>query len=130
MDFGKKRLGNWVFTKYNKDGVPFIKVSPVSGEFSWEYSAFDETFVHIEDALDSEGGHGGFQTCISIMGMFLHAKDPIFYDLYIKCLEVYAEVAEIRKPTTREEERDIIDKLKLRYEIDEELKKFNEDKSV
>jgi hypothetical protein len=21
MDFGKKRLGNWVITKYNKDGV-------------------------------------------------------------------------------------------------------------
>ncbi len=36
MDFGKKRLGNWVITKYNKDGVTHIKVMPVSGEFSWE----------------------------------------------------------------------------------------------
>ena len=31
MEFGKKRLGNWIVTKYNKDGVPFIKISPVSG---------------------------------------------------------------------------------------------------
>lgn len=123
MKFGKMRLGNWVFTKYNKDGVPFIKVSPVSGEFSWEYSALDDVFVHIESALDDENRHVGFQTCMSIMGMFLHAKDPIFYDLYIKCLEVYDDIAEKLKPSTQEDERKIIDDMRVEYKINEQIMK-------
>ena len=123
MEFGKKRLGNWIVTKYNKDGVPFIKISPVSGEFGWEYSSLDEMFPFIEAAIDDESSHNGFHTCIGIMGMFLHAKDPVFYDLYLKCMEVYAEVAEIRKPTTHEEELEIIKEMKVEYELAEELKK-------
>lgn len=121
MDFGKKRLGNWVITKYVKDGVPFIQIKPVSGEFSWEYSNLDEVFPFIEAAVDNEDIYGGFQTCLSIMGMFLHAKDPVFYDLYLKCLEVYADIADKRNPTTHEEERQIIEEMKVEYEIAQEL---------
>lgn len=121
MDFGKKRLGNWVITKYVKDGVPFIQIKPVSGEFSWEYSNLDEVFPFIEAAVDNEDIHGGFQTCLSIMGMFLHAKDPVFYDLYLKCLEVYADIADKRNPTTHEEERQIIEEMKVEYEMAQEL---------
>lgn len=128
MNFGKKRLGNWVVTKYKKRGVPFIKVQPVSGEFSWEYSSLDEAYPFIEQAVDDEGSHDGLHTCLGIMGMFLHAKDPVFYDLYIKCMEVYAEVAEIRKPTTHEEELDIIRNMKIQYELAEELKNMEENK--
>lgn len=123
MDFGKKRLGNWVVTKYNKDGVPHIKISPVSGEYSWEYSSMDSMYVFVESAVDNEGIHNGFQTCIGIMGSFIHAADPVFYDLYLKCMELYAEVAEVRKPTTHEEELDIIREMKVEYELGDELKK-------
>lgn len=129
MEFGKKRLGNWVITKYNNEGVPFIKIKPVSGEFSWEYSSFDEIFTFIEAAVDNEDVHSGFQTCLSIMGMFLHAKDPVFYDLYLKCLEVYADIADKRKPSTQEEERQIIEEMKVEYEIAEELKNIDEKES-
>lgn len=129
MEFGKKRLGNWVITKYNNEGVPFIKIKPVSGEFSWEYSSFDEMFTFIEAAVDNEDVHSGFQTCLSIMGMFLHAKDPVFYDLYLKCLEVYADIADKRNPTTHEEEKQIIDEMKVEYEIAEELKNIDEKES-
>lgn len=123
MKFGKKRLGNWVVKKYNKKGIPFIKVSPVSGEFSWEYSSMDATFATIEHAIDNESTHNGLQACLGIMGSFIHASDPIFYDLYVKCLETYAEIAEVRRPTTQAEEREIIREMKVQYEIDEELKK-------
>lgn len=123
MEFGKKRLGNWIVTKYNKEGVPFIRIKPVSGEFAWEYSSLDEMFPFIEAAIDDESSHNGFQTCIGIMGMFIHAKDPVFYDLCLKCMEVYAEVAEIRKPTTHEEELEIIKEMKVEYELAEELEK-------
>lgn len=129
MEFGKKRLGNWVITKYNNEGVPFIKIKPVSGEFSWEYSSFDEMFTFIEAAVDNEDVHSGFQTCLSIMGMFLHAKDPVFYDLYLKCLEVYADIADKRQPTTHEDERQIIEEMKVEYEIAEELKNIDDKES-
>lgn len=128
MDFGKKRLGNWVITKYNKDGVPHIKVSPVSGEYSWEYSGFDEMFVKIEDAVDSGENLDGFQTCLAIMGGFLHAESPIFYDLYWKCLYEYGKIADERKPSTREEERQIIEDMKLQYELEKEAKEADEGK--
>lgn len=127
MDFGKKRLGNWVITKYNKYGVPHIKVMPVSGEFSWEYSSLDEMFPYVEAAIDDDSVHHGFQTCISIMGMFLHAKDPLFYDLYLKCLECYSGIAEVRKPTTHEEELEIINEMKVEYEMAEELNEIKEE---
>ena len=123
MEFGKKQLGNWIITKYNKEGVPFIRIKPVSGEFAWEYSSLDEMFPYIEAAIDDEASHNGFHTCIGIMGMFIHAKDPVFYDLYLKCMEVYAEVAEIRKPTTHEEELEIINEMKVEYELAGELGK-------
>ena len=123
MDFGKKRLGNWVITKYNKDGVPFIKIKPVSGEYSWEYSSLDSMFSVVESAVDDETTHNGFQTCIGIMGSFIHAADPVFYDLYIKCMECYAEVAEVRKPNTHEEELEIIREMKVEYELGDELNK-------
>lgn len=123
MDFGKKRLGNWVITKYNKDGVPFIKIKPVSGEYSWEYSSLDSMFSVVESAVDDEATHNGFQTCIGIMGSFIHAADPVFYDLCIKCMECYAEIAEVRKPTTHEEELEIIREMKVEYELGEELNK-------
>ena len=126
MDFGKIRLGNWVITKYEKDGVPFIQVKPVSGEFLWEYSAMDEVYPFIEAAIDDKGGHDGFQTCISIIGMFLHAKDPVFYYLYIKCLEEYDKIASVRKPTTHEEELEIINEMRVEYELAEELKKLKD----
>jgi hypothetical protein len=125
MEFGEKRLGNWVVAKYDNEGLPFIRIKPVSGEFSWEYSNLDEIFPFIEAAMDNENTHNGFQTCLSIMGMFLHAKDPIFYDLYLKCLEVYADIAAKRNPTTQEEERQIIDEMKVEYEIAEELKNMD-----
>lgn len=122
MKFGKKRLGNWVVTKYKKSGVPFIKIKPVSGEFSWEYSSLDATFATIEHAIDNESTHNGLQTCLGIMGSFIHASDPVFYDLFVKCLETYAEIAEVRRPTTQAEEREIISEMKVQYEINEELK--------
>ena len=127
MDFGKKRLGNWVITKYNKNGVPFIQVKPVSGEYSWEYSSMDSMYVFMEAAVDGESMHNGFQTCIGIMGSFIHAADPVFYDLYLKCMEMYSEVAEVRKPSTQEEEREIIREMKVQYELAEELKKDKEE---
>lgn len=127
MEFGKKQLGNWIITKYNKDGVPFIRIKPVSGEFAWEYSSLDEMFPYIEAAVDDESSHNGFHTCISIMGMFLHAKDPLFYDLYLKCLECYSGIAEVRKPTTHEEELEIINEMKVEYEMAEELNEIKEE---
>lgn len=130
MDFGKKRLGNWVITKYNKSGVPFIQVKPVSGEFAWEYSSMDSMFVTIENAVDDERQHIGLQTCLGVMGAFIHKSDPVFYDLYVKCLEVYGDIASERKPTTQEEERAIIDEMKVQYEFAEELKKIEENESV
>jgi hypothetical protein len=41
-------------------------------------------------------------------------------------MEVYAELAEIRKPTTHEEELEIINEMKVEYELGEELKKIEE----
>lgn len=125
MEFGKKRLGNWVVTKYNKDGVPHIKVSPVNGEYSWEYSSMDEMYLMMESALDDESVSHGLQTCIGMMSAFIHAADPVFYDLYLKCMECYAEIAEVRKPTTSEEEQEIVREMKVEYELSEELKKEN-----
>lgn len=123
MDFGKKRLGNWVVTKYSKDGVPFIKVCPVSGEYSWEYSSLDGMFAVVEAAMDDGSGHDGLQTCLGIMGGFIHASDPVFYDLYWKCMMEYEKIAEVVKPVTREDERRIIDGLRVEYDIAEELKR-------
>lgn len=133
MDFCKKRLGNWVITKYNKSGVPFIQVKPVSGEYSWEYSSMDSMYLTLENALDNESTHNGLQTCLGIMGSFIHAADPVFYDLYLKCMETYSEIAEIRKPTTQEEEREIIREMKVQYEmmetLEEELNKGTHEKA-
>lgn len=125
MKVGKLRLGNWVITKYYKKGVPFIQIKPVSGEFSWEYSGLDPMFATIESSVDNVDIHIGFQTCLGIMGAFLHVSDPVFYDLYVKCLEEYRKIAEQRKPTTREEERQIIDEMKIKYELAEELKNLD-----
>lgn len=122
MDFGKKKLGNWIIRKYLKRGVPFIQVKPVSGEYLWEYSSFDEMFLHIENAVDNKKSHNGLQTCLGVMGSFLHASDPVFYDLFIKCLEEYGKIAEERKPKTQQEERDIIADMKVQYEVNEALK--------
>lgn len=119
-------MGNWIVTKYEKDGVPFIKVSPVSGEYSWEYSALDEMYLSIDGHIDDEFSHEGLQTCLGIMGGFLHAADPVFYDLYVKCMEVYAGIAEVRKPTTREQELEIINEMKVEYEFEQELDKLKE----
>jgi hypothetical protein len=47
--------------------------------------------------------------------------------LFVKCLEEYGKIAEVRKPTTREEERDIIADMKVSYELSEELKKSEEE---
>lgn len=125
MKVGKIRLGNWVVTKYYKKGVPFIQIKPVSGEFSWEYSGLDAMFAIIETSVDSSDTHVGLQTCLGIMGSFIHAADPVFYDLYLKCLEEYGKIAEIRKPSTQEEERQIIDEMKVQYELAEELKNLD-----
>ena len=57
-----------------------------------------------------------------IMGSFIHASNPVFYDLFVKCLEEYGKIAEVRKPTTREEERDIIADMKVQYDINEAIK--------
>lgn len=123
MDFGKKRLGNWIVTKYNKEGVPFIRIKPVSGEFAWEYSSLDEAYPKIEAAVDDESVHDGFQTCIGIMSSFIHVFDPVFYHLYVKCLEVYGDIAEKVNPVTAEEELEIIREMKVEYELGEELRK-------
>ena len=125
MKVGKIRLGNWIVTKYYKKGVPFIQVKPVSGEFSWEYSGLDPMFAVIETSVDSSDTHVGLQTCLGVMGSFIHAADPVFYDLYLKCLEEYGKIAENRKPTTQEEEREIIDEMKVQYELAEELKNLD-----
>lgn len=121
MKFGKVRFGNWIVTKYNKKGVPFIKIAPVSGEFAWEYSGLDNMFAVIENAVDTPDAHVGFQTCLGIMGAFLHVSDPVFYDLYLKCLEEYGKLAEKAKPTTVEEERELIDRMRVEYEVNEAL---------
>lgn len=121
MKVGKVRFGNFVVTKYFKKGVPFIKIAAVSGEFSWEYSGLDEMFGMIEAAVDTVDSHIGFQTCLGIMGAFLHVSDPVFYDLYLKCLEEYGRIASERNPTTVEEEREIIADMKMEYEISSEL---------
>lgn len=126
MDFGQKRLGNWIVTKYKKEGVPFIRIKPVSGEFAWEYSSLDEAYLDIEAAVDNEDTHNGLQTCIGIMASFIHAFDPVFYHLYVKCLEVYGDIAEKVKPTTEEEELEIIRDMKVEYELGEELRKADE----
>ena len=128
MKVGKIRFGNWVVSKFYRKGVPFIKIKPVSGEFSWEYSGMDGMFSHIEDAVDTVESHNGFQTCLSIMGAFLHSPDPIFYDLYLKCLEEYGKIAEQLKPKDREDERQIIDDMKIQYEIDKAIKEEAESK--
>lgn len=123
MKVGKVRLGNWVVSKYYKKGAPFIKISPVSGEFSWEYSGLDNMFAAIEQAVDTPNMHVGFQTCLGIMSDFIHQSDyPVFYDLYLKCLEEYGKIAKERKPTTIQEEREIIGEMKIKYEINEALK--------
>lgn len=122
MDFGKKRLGNWIVTKYNKKGVPFIQIKPSSGEFAWEYSSLDAMFPFLDTVIDDEDTHVGLQTCLGIMGSFIHVSDPVFYDLYLKCLEEYGKIAEKRKPSTQEEERQIIDEMKIQYEVGEALK--------
>lgn len=122
MEFGERRLGNWVVAKLEKDGVPCIQIKPVSGEYLWRYSAMDVMYHALENVLDTDGIEGGLQTCLGVMGGFLHAQDPVFYDLYLKCLEEYGKIAEVRKPTTREEERDIIAEMKVRYDLDEVLK--------
>lgn len=126
MDFGKKRLGNWVITKYSKDGVPHIKVSPVSGEFSWEYSSLDAMYMTLDSAMDDDSTHDGLHTCLGIMGGFLHASDPVFYHLYVKCMEVYSEAADLLKPKTSEEELEIIRSMKVEHELGEELKKVSD----
>lgn len=128
MDFGKKRLGNLVVTKYSKDGVPFIKVCPVSGEYSWEYSSLDAMFMWIEAAMDDEATHEGLHTCLGIMDGFIHAADPVFYALYVKCMEEYEKIAKVRKPTTHEEELRIIDEMRVEYELSEALKHEREEK--
>lgn len=86
----------------------------------------DSMYMFVESAMDDESMHNGFQTCIGIMGSFIHAAYPVFYDLYLKCMELYAEVAEVRNPTTHEEELDIIREMKVEYELGEELKKQEE----
>lgn len=122
MEFGEKRLGNWIVTKYEKDEVPFIRIKPVSSEHSWEYSAFDVMFQLIDTVIDDGKLHDGLQTCIAIMAEFIHQGDPVFYDLYVKCLKVYGDIASVRKPATQEEERAIIEEMKVQYEIDEALR--------
>ena len=115
-------MGNWIVTKYEKDEVPFIRIKPVSSEYSWEYSAFDVMFQLIDTVIDDGKLHDGLQTCIAIMAEFIHQGDPVFYDLYLKCLDEYTKIAEKRNPSTLEEERQIIEEMQVQYEIDEALR--------
>ncbi len=50
MDFGKTQIGNMTFVKYKKGGLPFIKVSTVSGDFSVEYGAGRVMFMLLDNA--------------------------------------------------------------------------------
>ena len=49
MDFGKTQIGNMTFVKYKKGGLPFIKVSTVSGDFSIEYGAGSMMFMMLDN---------------------------------------------------------------------------------
>lgn len=58
MDFGKTQIGNMTFVKCKKGGLPFIKVSTVSGDFSVEYGAGSVMFMMLnntplEDKVDN-----------------------------------------------------------------------------
>lgn len=102
MDFGKKRLGNWVVTKYNKDGVPHIKIQPVSGEYSWEYSSMDKKFVEIESAIDDEANCEALKECFAIDAELLHNETGIFHLVYIKSMDLLYHLGSHRNIKTEE----------------------------
>lgn len=55
MDFGKKkRVGNFSILKYNKDGVPFIKVSDIAGSWAIEFAMVHKMFAYIDSLEDSD----------------------------------------------------------------------------
>ena len=102
MDFGKKRLGNWVVTKYNKDGVPHIKISPVSGEYSWEYSSMDKKFIEIESAIGDEANCEALKECFAIDAELLHNETGIFHLVYMKSMDLLYHLGSHRNIKTEE----------------------------
>ena len=50
MDFERHKIGNMTFVKYKKGGLPFIKASTVSGDFSVEYGAGGVMFMLLDNA--------------------------------------------------------------------------------
>jgi hypothetical protein len=113
MDFGKKRLGNWVVTKYEKvvipnietgedeevmrfeacGGVPHIRIAPVSGEFLWEYSSFDPKFAAIDLAMSNEAESEALAECFAIDNQTLHSETGIFHLIYKLSMVLFYHVA-------------------------------------
>lgn len=102
MEFGKKQLGNWIITKYNKEGVPFIRINPVSGEFAWEYSSLDKKFIEIESAIDNETSCEALKECFAIDAELLHNETGIFHLVYMKSMDLLYHLGSQRNIKTEE----------------------------
>lgn len=116
MEFGKKRLGNWIVTKYNKDVdcksdneiiermllkdckecLPYIRITPLSGNFSFEYSCFDPMFVQIEQAIDDEKSREALMEVFAINAELLHNETGIFHFIYMKSMDIFYHICSHR----------------------------------
>ena len=158
MDFGARRLDNWVVTKYEKDGVPFIQVKPVNGECSWEYSSLDKKFIEIENAFDNNLEEA-LAACFAVDYINLHNETGVYHLVYTNSMDMMTHIAIQRNlkedanvieiiqeafkdvktkidelyggavdPTeVTEQDKEIVEEMKTRHELEETLKKENYD---
>lgn len=129
MDFGKKRLGNWVITKYNKiikckdnkileeillkeckDSIPYIRIAPVSGDFSFEYSGLDPMFVQIEQAMDNEKSREALMEVFAINAELLHNETGVFHFIYMKSMDLFYQIASHRNAGKEQVVVDVVQK--------------------
>lgn len=120
MDFGKRQIGNTVILKYKKGDLPFIKVSPVSGDFSVEYGAGSVMFMLLDNALIEDKVDN---LPMLIIRNTQYVANCIDAELQVDVLKAVGNALDRAdaKPISDEEDAKIIEEERQMYEMKKEM---------
>lgn len=122
MDFGKRQIGNTVILKYKKGGLPFIKVSTVSGDFSVGYGAGSAMFMLLDNAPIEDKADN---LPMLIIRNTQYVANCIDAELQVEVLKAVGNALDRAdaKPISGEEDAKIIEEERQMYEMKKEMEK-------
>lgn len=122
MDFGKRQIGNTVILKYRKGGLPFIKVSAASGDFSVEYGAGSVMFMLLDNAPAEDKADNLPMLVIRNTQYVANCIDAELQVDVLKAVGNALDRADAR-PISGEEDARIIEEERQMYEMRKEMEK-------